>query len=125
MILIESTSIDKSDPIWAIAVSESSNSPMKFKLGAVIVDKKGRILGSGFNSGKTHPKYGSKPPFCTLHAEGAAIVSAKNSKTLSRAYAIYIYRRNNFLSKPCHCCLKMLQRLGIKKVVFTNNNEKW
>jgi deoxycytidylate deaminase len=119
MLLIESTSIDESDPIWAIAVSESSNSPMKFKLGAVVV-KRGKVLGFGYNNSKTHPKFGSKDNFKTMHAEGSALYCAKKLGNNVAGATMIVYRRNGLISKPCNSCEKMLKDAGIAKVIYTN-----
>ena len=119
MELIQANSIDESDPIWAKAIQMSSLSPMKFKLGAVIVDKKGRILGKGYNSAKTHP-LGSKADFKTLHAEIAALYDCLKHHREVRGSSIIVYRRGGRISKPCPCCEATLNRFGVKKIVYTN-----
>jgi len=119
MEIVGVTSADESDPIWRFAKNESNKSPMKFKLGAVII-KRGRIIGFGYNSLKTHPKFGSKKHFKTLHAEGAAIYSCRKLGNDTTGATMIIYRKGCRNSKPCEECQKLIKTAGIKKVIYTN-----
>jgi deoxycytidylate deaminase len=90
----------------------------KHKLGAVIVDKRGKILGRGFNLMKTHPHSNSYER--RIHAEFSAILACK---TPVKGCSIYVYRGlkdgSIGLSKPCKYCLEMLKAHGIKEMYFT------
>lgn len=96
-----------------------------YRLCAIIVDKKGKILSIGTNSyHKTHPTqayYASKSDNANrifLHAEIDAIVKCKG-----KADAIYIARLGNSgkprLAKPCDICRRAIRDLGIEKIVHT------
>lgn len=96
----------------------STKSTMSFQLGAVVY-KKGRVIGRGYNSRKTHPKWGGTSKFLMLHAECAAMYDAeKNGHDLSGC-TIYVYRKNNTLARPCPSCVKIMREHGIRKVFYS------
>jgi len=119
MELIQANSIDESDPIWASLKGEAAKSVMKFKIGAAIV-KRGRLLCVGHNSKKTHPKFGSKENFKTLHAEGDALYSCKKLGIDPKGSTMIIYRKNGLNSRPCPSCERLIKKAGIAKVIYTN-----
>lgn len=91
------------------------------KMAAIII-KRGRILGVGFNTLKTHPA--SPHFFKSSHAEFNCINKVKN-KGLLKGATIIIYREDAsgdmVLAKPCKSCQKLLNRFGISKIVYSNN----
>jgi deoxycytidylate deaminase len=93
----------------------------KHRLGAVVVDKRGHIIGQGYNVMKTHPKSNSYER--RIHAEFAAILACNAS---TEGCTIYVYRgmKNGSMacSKPCQYCLKMLKQYGIKDIYYTNQD---
>jgi deoxycytidylate deaminase len=91
--------------------------------GALVV-KGGRVLGSGFNKDRNHPKIVSPEHIktdCSFHAEQVAIKEAGEDNV--RGAVIYVARVNrqgkDRDSKPCSRCSALIERVGIKKVVFT------
>ena len=104
-------------PPMRIAIKESKKSTQHFKLGAVIADGK-RVLAKGFNNHKSNPRYGSGV-FKSTHAEGAAIRDAVSKGIDLRGKSIYIYRRNNRISKPCACCQKLIDKHGISQIIYS------
>ena len=96
------------------------------RVGAVILDKKGRVISSGFNKRKTHPlqvHYGSiKKPY--LHAEMSALVNARK-----KGHTIVVARitKNGDLglAKPCPVCAAAIADAGIKRVIYTVNNDTY
>jgi len=88
-----------------------------FKLGSVIV-RGSKIVSMGINNIKTHPK--APHPYFSLHAETAAIISAKQD--LSKC-EIYVYRETKnglpVMARPCEYCLPFIQEVGIKKVHYS------
>lgn len=92
----------------------------RFSLGAVIVDGS-KIISVGANKLKTHPK--STHPYSSLHAEMAAIISARQD--LSKC-DIYVYRGikpgTPAMAKPCVYCQAMIQEAGIKNIYYTTTN---
>jgi deoxycytidylate deaminase len=123
MELIEVSSPIEDDPMWALAKSLSSKSPMKFKLGCVIV-KKGKLIGFGYNQAKTHPQFGSKGDYKTLHSEGDALYCAKKLGNDTRGAIMIVYRKNWLNSKPCPSCQKLIEKAGISTVYYTNNEQR-
>lgn len=102
------------------AVEESHKSVAKFKLGAVILDKRGRVVASGHNdTRKGSSVFGSKV-FKTLHAEGAALRSASKRGIDVSGMTMLIFRKGNNLSMPCPSCQAMLKQAGIKKVYYSS-----
>lgn len=105
----------------------NSRPPQKYKICAIILDKKGHILSKGFNSfSKTSPrqayyaeKYGNKHKIF-IHAELDAICKLKYT---DEPYSIYIVRVNNqgktSLAKPCKICAMAIKDAGIKEVYHT------
>ena len=105
------------DRMMPLAKKASEKSTMSHKLGAVLV-KKGKIIGTGFNTRKTHPTLGSSL-FKMLHAEGAAIYSALKQGHCVRGAVMYVYRKNNNLACPCRDCQAIIKDHGIKAVIHS------
>ncbi len=103
------------------------------RLAAAIVVKND-IISVGHNRLKSHPfqaRFGSNSDAIYLHAEIDAILSALriiNPEELSKA-ELYVARvkyadhhRNGFtlgLSKPCIGCQRAIQEFGIKRVIYS------
>lgn len=104
--------------IFDIAMTASKKSTYFHKLGAVIV-KKGKILSVGFNKPhKTHPR--SNTLFKTIHAEFDAILQC-DERDLKGA-TIYVLRNAKsglHMAKPCSCCMELIRRVGIKRIIYT------
>lgn len=97
----------------------------RYRVSAIILDKRGRILSTGTNSySKTHPKqkeYSEKngnEHRIYLHAEIEALIRCK-----TQGYKIYICRidheGNTLLAKPCEICEMAIKEHGIKIVEYT------
>jgi len=100
----------------------SRNGYGKYRLGAAIYNKKGKLISIGWNKHKTHPRYGSHI-FSRIHAEGDALIKAlKTRKSLRDSY-IVVYRQNGNRAKPCPCCESMLREAGIKYVYYTDGDD--
>lgn len=95
------------------------------KVAAIIVDKKGVVLSTGYNgvpSGVDHctvspceganDRPGDTSRCMAVHAEQNAIMQAGDR--LTRAYTIYCS------CFPCFGCAKMIANTPIKRVVFRN-----
>lgn len=102
-------------------------SEKRFKLTAIIYDKRGRVLSVGQNSYvKTHPyqaKLAAKmgEPYKTnLHAEIHAITKCAN---LKKAHKISIFRYKEDgtpgRAKPCSICAEAIKLAGIKVIEHT------
>lgn len=95
----------------------------KLKVGAVIVDVRGLIIGSGYNGVPAHfehctdkvcPGFGlpKGSDLCeAVHAEQNALL---NCRALAEAVAIYVTHA------PCMRCTKMLLNTPIQHIIFHN-----
>jgi deoxycytidylate deaminase len=122
MLMIEASDEDMADSHWALTSLEASKSPLKSKVAAAVLDKKNRVIALSHNTLKTHPVYGSKPPYNTLHAEGAVLYFCKRHGINPVGMTMIVYRqgkRGKLNSKPCPCCQRLIRESGIKKVIYT------
>lgn len=113
-----------------IAKREAEKSTFRQRLGAVIV-KGGAIISTGYNSirySSRHKKLVRLPKYSdSMHAERNAILKALNQGSLDKLVGstIYVTRVNNRgharLAKPCKECMELIQAVGIKKVIYTDN----
>lgn len=92
-------------------------------MGAIIV-KGGRVLGSGVNELKYSRKTGK--PWASIHAEEAAILSIikkPDGLKMVAGSTIFVSRvlanGKTSLAKPCKECQKLIESVGIKKVIHT------
>jgi cytidine deaminase len=97
----------------------------RFRVGAMIIDKRGRIKSISSNSySKTHPIMTSN--FYTqksyIHAEIAAILSADIKKTDS-ILVVRIGANGSLLpSRPCDGCMRYITECtDIKSVIYVND----
>jgi len=92
------------------------------RLGAVIV-KGSRILSTGFNQ-RRYTKELKQP---TLHAEADAILKLLKSNRLEdlAGSTLYVSRFTAGgavgCSKPCEACQRLIESVGIRKVVYTTD----
>ena len=100
----------------AMAAAERSTCRRR-KVGAVIVDRKNRISGTGYNGsapGMPHcePYHCNEENNCliTIHAEINALLNCNKSDL--EGCTIYT------TSQPCLNCLKAIRQAGIVKVVY-------
>lgn len=109
-----------------LATKIAKKLPHKYKICAIVTDKKDNILGIGTNSyTKSHPKQASYAKRCGcseriyLHAEIDAITRLRTGKP----YRIYIARARGQAevgtAKPCNICELAIKEAGIKEVVYT------
>ena len=106
--------------IVELAKNRAEESTFRFRLGAVIFNKK-TILGMGYNKPyKTHPK--SNTPYKTIHAEFDAAVGLWSSEPLEGA-SIYVHRLGRDgkvrLARPCKHCIAMLKGYGLKRMFYS------
>ena len=104
------------------------------RLAAMILFKN-KMVSIGVNQYKTHPfaaKYSKNPDAIYLHAEAAAILSAKKKLTDQqlRKSTLIICRVKNILhgrkyvqmygtAKPCSGCEQCIKEHGIEKLIYT------
>lgn len=105
-----------------------TNVMAKPQLKASVYDKRGNLLGVGYNSyTKTHPRQAYFARLAGverktyLHAEIAAIIMA--GRTGTRLHSIRVERwgraGESRLAKPCPVCALAIEAAGIKEVSYT------
>lgn len=89
---------------------------------ACVIAKGNKIISLGFNQKKTHPK--SIASYNMIHAEIAALLGIDFNKT--KGCTAYVYRENwngcGAMAKPCIGCETALRMAGIKRIVYSTNN---
>lgn len=97
------------------------------RVGAVVTDKKGRVISVGYNRRKTHPVQKrfadqvGRPCKVHLHAEISALVKCRQEP-----HTMYVARiqqdNNTAAAHPCPICVAAIEESGIKKVVYTTEH---
>ena len=91
--------------------------------GAVVV-KSGRVLGTGFNRDRNHPRIIDPKRIkidCSFHAEEVAIRDAGKNIKGAKIYVARVNRHGDDRdSRPCPKCLALIQLSGIKKIIYTS-----
>ena len=105
----------------SLALMEATKSPCpKRKVGAVIVDAKGEVIGLGHNynlvEGPCEDSNG-KTLSSVIHAEAAAIANMNNRYT--KPLTIYVTHN------PCINCLVEIKRVGIENIVVVEQFMKF
>jgi tRNA(Arg) A34 adenosine deaminase TadA len=116
-----------------LAKRESFKSTSKFRLGAVVVDKRKNVLGVAANSmTKTHTackhlkgrgtNEDTAYPF--LHAEIRALLGLRIEDTQGGSIYVYRQRKDGTIgnARPCPGCLQVIKELGIRRIYFTVDN---
>jgi deoxycytidylate deaminase len=106
----------------ALALAHGSKD-FKQRVGAVITDRRGRIISVGWNKRKTHPlqakhaqAHNEEQIF--LHAEIAALVKCR--QTPHTIYVGRITRKGSaVLARPCPICMDAIIEAGIKTICYT------
>jgi deoxycytidylate deaminase len=105
------------------------------QLGCAIVYGKS-VIGVGWNCLATHPRQMEYNRYRKLwgtnikhrcHAEVRAIESVKHFNINWKKVTLYIYReyKNGVpaLSRPCPACMQLIKNMGVRKIVYTDDNE--
>ena len=108
----------------------------KIHVGCVAIYK-GKIIGEGYNSNKTHPvqerynryrnarNYDTSSLLPKLHAEIMCLNSIKDKNINWKKVKLYIYRIRNDrpfgIARPCPACMNALKDLGICDIYYTTD----
>jgi deoxycytidylate deaminase len=113
-----------------LAIETAIDNNSRFKLCAITLDKKNRLIALAKNDmNKTHPmcsKIASsigKPYIIYIHAEsGALMKSDLNAHTL----IVVRVKKNGGLAnaKPCKVCEKFIEISNVKNVIYSNKYGK-
>lgn len=120
----ENILLSKTDKAYlSVARYLAAKSKSRNTHGAVVV-KSGRVMGTGFNKDRNHPKVVSPEHIktdCSFHAEELAIRDAGENLKGARIYVARINRHGDDRdSRPCSKCLSLIRLAGIKKIVYTS-----
>jgi deoxycytidylate deaminase len=96
----------------------------RWKMGAIVVSA-GRVLGSGTNQPKNDPAIEGIPlTSCSVHAEVSALRGVDAAG--ATLYVARITRRGGWgLAKPCHRCEAFVRQSGVRRVVWTMNDDEY
>jgi len=105
------------------AMDEAKKSNNRFRMGAIIFDKK-NVISVGHNCSFRSIKH-FYPNFqkrkYSIHAEVDAIIKAR---TDVKGYSLLVVRLNAknelTLSKPCEHCMMYIEYVGVKNVFYSN-----
>jgi len=116
-----------------------ANPNLTEKLAAAIVHRN-KIISIGMNRMKTHPlavKYGRNKDAIYLHAEIDSIKNALREIDIDNfekcdIYVVRVKKEKPFgkkyiwgLAKPCSGCQKAIQDFGIRRVIYTCNDQTY
>lgn len=110
------------------AIQETKKSSHElFRFGVVIFNKN-KILSTGTNSIRAarnlHPRFFRWPG--SVHAEVAAILSAKTNLSGSSMFIVRVNKAGNLMySRPCEHCLKYIIEVGIKKIIYSISDDEF
>lgn len=118
------------ETLMNLAVMVSRRAACKFhETGCVFADERNRIISMGYNGpteGDLHciedgcakvdgdPKTKKLRRCRGIHAEINGIINARDSKTLKNSIIYTVLF-------PCYDCMKALNNVGVKEIVFLNN----
>lgn len=98
----------------------------QFKVGCVILDKKGNVIAEGYNQKKTHPmqyKYAernNREKKIYLHAEISALVKCRAEP--HEIIVVRVKKDGSYgLAKPCPICMSAIMESGIKNIVYSTD----
>lgn len=95
-----------------------------YRLGALLFDKRHRVLSCRPNSYRTHPKalYFGRYPY--LHAEAHAVFShgMDNCKYHNLLVVRVDSKGRLTMAKPCASCTELIKHVGIKDVFYSDWN---
>jgi deoxycytidylate deaminase len=104
----------------------SRYSQYKFKLGAVLF-KGSKILSTGFNTNKTHPKVMKYFKYGRVHAEFDCLLHADPDDIAGSS--IYVLRMNKkgetVIAKPCPMCARMMKEFGVVEAFWSTSEEPY
>ena len=105
-------------------IAEANDFNEKWMLGCVIV-KGGSVLSVGMNKPKNDPAY-IDFEHCSIHAEVDALKKlTKPAKGCVMYVARYCKGGDTGLAKPCSRCALEIRNSGVKRVVYTIDNNTY
>jgi len=112
-----------------VLVETAQTSSYKFRLGA-LVEFEGRVVGTGFNRLEPNGWIHTLNAQCgtlknSTHAEIDAILNTpEDLRDGAVLYVLRILKNGQLaLAKPCEICLAAAESVGIRRIVYTTNDE--
>ena len=97
------------------AIKIAGTSKHKQRVGAIVA-RGSRVISSGANSYKTHPR--STSPYKTTHAEFSAILRANKKLSGATLYVVRLLATGELgLAKPCQSCRRFIEEMNLKKII--------
>lgn len=103
----------KIENIIAEAIRQAKKSGWVFKLGAVVFDKD-HIIGTGYN--RAFNVGSSRRSSC------AEVLAIQKSSYKIKGATILVCRSNMGMAKPCERCRSLIEKSGIRKVIYSTPN---
>lgn len=111
-----------------VAKEYAGMSTAKKRHGAVVV-RKGRIIGRGFNKTTNDPKTVSEEHIKTHCSRHAEVEAMRNANWNVKGCTLYVARVSKSgrigNSRPCEYCQEKIEKMGIKKIVYTTGDKRW
>jgi pyrimidine deaminase RibD-like protein len=108
---------------YAIKIAESNECYIKWPFGCVI-KKGGAVQAVGWNILKSEPYYLDDHSNCSIHAEMHAL---RQMNYEAKGCVMFVARAlrggGSGLAKPCDDCQEVIRKAGVKRVVYTIDNE--
>jgi tRNA(Arg) A34 adenosine deaminase TadA len=106
----------------AIQAATETEGIKRYKLGAVLFDKRGNILNVKGNCRKTHPALSKFTPFPYLHAESYCLIS--HGLDHCRGLNLFVTRLDSTgrptMAKPCSVCSSLGRFVGLRSLIYTD-----
>ena len=117
----------KDEKFIALATYYASLSSMYFHHGCVI-SLKGNCIAHGFNHERTYSKDRVIENCVSCHAEMSALRTAlkrckRSQVNKLKVYVVRISGNSIVNSKPCEQCYLTLKKHGIKKIIYSQEND--
>jgi pyrimidine deaminase RibD-like protein len=107
----------------AVKIAKSNSDYDRWPFGCVI-KKGGAIQAVGWNILKSDPRYTDNHLNCSVHAEEHALKQMRNGASGCVLYVARMLRTGNVgLAKPCIHCQKLIRDAGVKRVIFSIDND--
>lgn len=110
---------------YAVKIALANEEYPKWKLGCVI-KRGGAVQAVGWNTLKSEPTYLDNHSNCSVHAEERALRQMNYDAEGCILYVARIRRGGDIgMAKPCKACQRLIKRSGVKRVVYTINDETY
>jgi pyrimidine deaminase RibD-like protein len=109
---------------YAIKIAEANDAYPKWKLGCVI-KKGGAVQSVGWSMWKYDPMFIDDHSNCSTHAEVHALRQMRYDAHNCTMFVARALKGGGLgLAKPCVNCQTLIEDAGIKRVVFTVDNDR-